>query len=81
MAIRIELVPSSGAKSFYGKAYIMVDAAERTETLYSYDTPVLCRKDGKFIRLWDDWSATTGRHIKEFSGLTKAEFMKLPMGK
>ena len=29
------------------------------------------------VRLWDGWSATTGRHIKAFCGLNKAAYMAL----
>lgn len=55
--------------SFYGKA--RVRTCGNVSTLTSYDTDV-CRirktEDGKIVfrRLWDDWSATTGRHVHEF---------------
>lgn len=64
---RYELEPMfDSQKSFYRKAYVAVDG--NTKTLYSYDTPVIeynCITE-KFTRLWYGWSATTGRHIKEF---------------
>lgn len=53
-------------KSFYRKAYVVVN--DNIKTLYSYDTPVLEYNciTGEFTRLWSDWSNTTGRHIQEF---------------
>lgn len=67
-------------KSFYGKACVLVDFSTGDETLYSYDTPIVRRHgDGSLARLYDGWSATTGRHIKAFCGLTKREFMALPL--
>lgn len=73
-----ELTPKTAQKSFYGKAVVMID--ERgNETLYSYNTPIIQRStDGKLIRLWGGWSATTGKHIAAFCGLNKAGFMALP---
>lgn len=35
--------------------------------------------NGKVIRLWRGWTATTGRHIKAFCGLNKKEFLNLPL--
>lgn len=72
-----EISPNDSRKSFYGKAKVYVtDSGD--EILISYDTPVLMRTtDGKLIRLWDGWSATTGRHIKAFANLNKAEFCAL----
>lgn len=32
---------------------------------------------GELVKLWDGWSATTGRHIKAFCGLNKAAYMAL----
>lgn len=34
--------------------------------------------DGNIIRLWNGWSATTGRHISAFCGLNKKEYLELP---
>lgn len=60
-----ELRPTSGQKSFYGKALVHVDGGVRT--LFSYGTPVASiNASGTFTRLWDDWSATTGKHIRAF---------------
>ena len=73
-----ELIPTNGRKSFYGKAWVMVED-NGTETLYSYDTAIIKRiPGGELVRLWAGWSATTGRHIAAFCGLNKAGFMALP---
>lgn len=72
-----ELKPTDGRKSFYGKAVVMVED-NGTETLFSYGTPILKRLvSGELVKLWDGWTATTGRHIKAFCGLSKAEYMSL----
>lgn len=73
-----ELTPTNNQASFYGKARVVIDD-EGTETLISYDTPIIERTaDGKLNRLWfGDWTATTGRHIKSFCGLNKKQFMAL----
>ena len=73
-----ELIPIDGRKSFYGKAWVDISKCG-TETLYSYGTPIVKRiaKTGRLVRLWNGWTATTGRHIKAFCGLNKAEFLAL----
>lgn len=73
-----ELTPTNNQASFYGKAKVVIDD-DGTETLLSYDTPIIERTaDGKLNRLWfSDWTATTGRHIKSFCGLNKKQFMAL----
>lgn len=73
-----ELTPTNNQASFYGKAKVTVDD-DGTETLLSYDTPIISRTtDGELKRLWfDNWTATTGRHIKSFCGLNKKQFMAL----
>ena len=74
-----ELIPNDSHKSFYGKARVYV-LADGTEILRSYQTDVLARDpDGTLHRLWDGWSATTGRHIKAFAGINKAEYLALPV--
>ena len=74
---RYELIPHDGRKSFYGKAIVEV-AQDGTETLYSYNTPIIKRLvSGGLVKLWEGWSATTGRHIAAFCGLNKAEYMSL----
>lgn len=72
-----ELKPITSQKSFYGKAVVLVDD-DGNETLYSYNTPIIKRLvNGSLVRLWDGWTATTGKHIKAFSGLNKAAFIRL----
>lgn len=73
-----ELIPTDGRKSFYKKANVEVDL-DGTQTLYSYNIPVIRRSPrGELTRLWNGWSATTGRHIASFCGLNKSAFEKLP---
>ena len=72
-----ELKPTDGRKSFYGKAVVMVED-NGTETLFSYGTPILKRLvSGELVKMWDGWTATTGRHIQAFCGLNKAAYMSL----
>lgn len=73
---KYELMPKDGRKSFYGKAEVLI--VDGTETLYSYRTPIIRKEQsGELTRLWNGWSATTGRHIKAFCGLDKKGFMNL----
>ena len=75
---KMYLDPVDNRKSFYGKCYVVIDD-NGTETLYSYDTPIMNRDPaGKLTRIWGGWSVTTGRHIKAFAGLNKAAFLALP---
>lgn len=77
---KYELSPIDRRKSFYGKAYVLEQ--DGAEVLYSYNTKILTRKqDGTMIRNWDDWSLTTGRHVKAFCGLDKAGFLAVPLSK
>lgn len=76
-----ELKPTAGQKqrSFYGKAAIII-ADDGSETLLSYNTPIIKKySDGNFIRFYDGYTATTGRHIRAFCGMNKAEFMRIPL--
>lgn len=74
---KYELIPNDGRKSFYGKAVVEV-ADDGSETLYSYNTAIIKRTAaGELVKLWDGWSATTGRHINAFCGLNKAAYMAL----
>lgn len=74
---KYELIPMTGQKSFYGKAVVVVED-NGTETLYSYGTPIIKRLvSGELVKMWDGWTATTGRHIKAFCGLNKAAYMSL----
>ena len=72
-----ELRPTDGRKSFYGKALVTINT-DGSETLTSYGTPIITKTiTGELVKLWDGWTATTGRHIKAFCGLNKAEYMSL----
>lgn len=74
---KYELMPIDGRKSFYGKAVVMIDNTGN-ETLYSYGTPIITKSiKGEFTKHWYGWSATTGRHIKAFCGLNKAQYIAL----
>jgi len=52
-------------KSFNGKATVIEDNG--IKKLKSYET-IVCKinKNGKLIKLWDGYSATTMRHINSF---------------
>lgn len=74
---KYELIPNDGRKSFYGKAVVEV-ADDGSETLYSYNTAIIKRTAaGELVKLWDGWSATTGRHINAFCGLNKDAYIAL----
>ena len=74
---KYELIPKDGRKSFYGKAVVEM-ADDGSETLYSYGTPIVKKTaDGDLVKLWNGWSATTGRHINAFCGLNKAAYIAL----
>lgn len=73
-----ELQPTTSQKSFYGKARVY--QYDDHTVLYSYSTPVLATdpETGELCRTWSGWSATTGKHIRSFCGINKAEYFKLP---
>ena len=72
-----ELIPTNGRKSFYGKAKVVIED-DGSETLYSYNIPIITRKpNGEYIKLYNGWTATTGTHIKSFCGMNKKEFIEL----
>lgn len=54
--------------------------------LLSYMTIVCSLKDGRLVRLWDDWSATTAKHVRTFCkeynipAPNKAEWLAMPIG-
>lgn len=74
-----ELTPHDSHKSFYGKA-LVIELENGDELLQSYSTIVLIKKpDGKLIRTWDGYSATTGRHIASFVGINKKKYLELPL--
>lgn len=72
-----KLAPTTSQKDFYGKA-IVKEYNDGTKVLQSYHTDVLrLNPDGTLTRLWDGWSATTGKHIRTFAGLNKKEFFAI----
>ena len=66
--MKIYDLPSIGdvRKSFYGKAQVF-EHENGDKVLKSYNTFV-CKidKNGTFYRLWDEYSATTMRHVNAF---------------
>ena len=55
-------------KSFYGKA-IVTEYNDNYIVLTSYDTEVCRIENGRFIRMWEGYSATTMRHVNAFIDL------------
>ena len=62
---KYELTPTSGQKSFYGKAVVIKKDNGDIE-LKSYNTIVARIRNGQFERLWSGYSATTMKHINSF---------------
>jgi len=63
---KYELTPLDSRNSFCGKALLLMTV----DNIYclSYDT-IVCgidRKTGELHKYWNDWSATTMRHINSF---------------
>ena len=63
-----ELSPTDSRQSFYGKAQVI--EKNGVKYLQSYNT-IVCKigRNGKFYRFWDDYSATTIRHVNSFLDL------------
>jgi len=77
---RYYLEPKGSQKSFGGKA-IVEEYENGDKVLLSYLTPVLKKtKEGKLIKLWDGYSATTGRHVKAFAGISGNDFKNMQIG-
>ena len=78
-----ELSPSSGRKSFYGKAKVI--RANGRDWLRSYDSIVASVDDQGKVRRHLDWTShTTASHIKSFlaqfaCGVTPKTFQELPV--
>ena len=78
--ILYDLKPTNNQKSFYNKAIVTIENG--VKTLYSYNIPIIKRlENGTLVRLYDGWTATTGKHIKAFCGLNKQEFLKIDLDK
>lgn len=81
VAVIFDLRPQNGGKSFYGKAKV-IELLDGTRVLLSYETPVAYKTpSGKFHRLWDSWTPTTGRHLEAFGIPNKAAWDALPVEK
>ena len=61
---KVYLCPIDGRKSFYGKAFVQREG--KALCLYSYDTKVASIVDGEVRKHWNDYSATTMRHVNAF---------------
>lgn len=61
----VELIPVNGRKSFYGKCRVRVENGEKILRSYNMD---VCKvdKNGKFVRMWSGYSATTMNHVNAF---------------
>lgn len=59
------LCPVDSHKSFYNKAIVKPIAGGYI--LQSYNTNVAAYHNGRFIRLWPGYSATTMRHVNSFA--------------
>lgn len=72
----------SNQKSFHEKAMVRIEDGK--EILFSYNTPVCYIENGRFVRTWKGWSATTAKHINAFRvqnnlpKISKKEWMDLP---
>ena len=73
-----DLIPDDSHKSFYGKAKVFITADG--SYLKSYNTIIMyLGNDGSMKRYYDNWTATTGRHIKAFCGLNKKEYFQVKL--
>lgn len=70
-------LPEQNQKSFYGKARVQVND-NGTQDLFSYNT-LICTKnpDGSITKHYEDWTQTTGKHIRAFCGLNKKQYSEL----
>ena len=51
---------------------------EELSNVEKYITKIVFRKpNGELVKHWKDWTATTGRHIKAFCGMSKKEYSAL----
>lgn len=72
-------LPEQSDKSFYGKAVVKINY-DCSETLFSKRTPIIKKyDDGRLERLYDGWNTTIGKHVKAFCGLSKKQFIELPV--
>ena len=79
------LKPLAGTQKSFGNKALVREENTNTAVLISYNT-VVCRvQNNKLVRLWNDYSATTMRHINAFCtaynlpAMTKKEWEALPV--
>lgn len=70
-------------KSFDSRSAIINDNG--VPTLLSYWTKVARLENGKMVRMWNGWSATTAKHVTSFCTYykipspSKKEWLKMPV--
>lgn len=62
----VELIPTDGRKSFYGKAVVKSQGDVLTLRSYSTNVCTYNTATGEFKRLWSGYSATSMRHVNAF---------------
>ena len=82
----VQLIPTNGRKSFYGKALINHKQdinGQEYDVLISYGTEIIRKyKDGLMALVEPNVIFnTTAAHLKSFCGLNKAQYVKLYNGK
>ena len=73
----LDLLPTNGRKSFYGKAQVFM-TTNGAKILKSYNTLIaMITNENSVFRLCNEeaCTATTNNHIKSFCGLNKKEFL------
>ena len=73
----VQDLETKGWNGYFGKPRIV--SGFRKKLLISYNIPVAMIDKKGIHRLWNGWSNATGDHIKQFCGLSKEDFMKLPV--
>lgn len=72
-------LPEQNQYTFWGEAKIRINE-DCSETLYSYGIPIIKKyDDGRMERLYDGWNTKIGKHVKAFCGLSKKQFIELPV--
>ena len=72
-------LPEQSDKTFWGKAVVKINY-DCSETLYSFGIPIIKKyDDGRIERLYDGWNTKIGKHVKAFCGLSKKQFIELPV--
>ena len=69
----VKLNPTGQQKSFGSKAH-WYEREDGVRVLISYTTAVAAVSGGVLYRLWDDYSATTLRHVDAFADMCGVSF-------